>query len=121
MSFSYEVKTELCKSRPSGCCRFAQMYGLLLFGRSFSSNSISILTEHTGVAEMYAYLLKRSFDVGTLTEEQGNKRKMYKVRVSGAINRRKVINFYKTENEINADIIKASCCKTSFLKGAFLA
>ena len=43
MSFCKEVKTELTTLRPSGCCKPSIVYGLLLFGRSFSFNKISSL------------------------------------------------------------------------------
>ena len=59
MSFSLSVKEELAKIEyMPPCCRHAMTYGMLLFGREFRSDKISIMTEHEVVAKKYAELLR---------------------------------------------------------------
>ena len=55
MSFSKNVKKELAQFEPENqCCLCAQTYGLLLFGRSFSTNSIKLLSESKDAAKTYS-------------------------------------------------------------------
>ena len=59
MSFSSDVKRELCEIVPEkACCRKAQLYGMLEAGRSFSADRISLQTESEAVAQLYQRLLQ---------------------------------------------------------------
>ncbi len=58
MSFSADVKRELCELVPQkACCRKAELYGMLEGGRSFSAANISLQTELCEVASLYTSLL----------------------------------------------------------------
>ena len=84
VSFSSKMKTDLCKIKPTGCCRYAEIYGLLLFGRSFCKEDISIYTKSHDTAELYSSLLKVCFSVHTAVEKmQGG----YVVSVPGEADR----------------------------------
>ena len=54
MSFSSEIKSELIKidDLPE-CCKHAMAYGMLVFGRSFNEQEISIMTDNPAVADKY--------------------------------------------------------------------
>lgn len=55
MSFAYRIKSEICNNRPfRQRRRWALAYGLLLFGRAFGPEEISLHTEHKFVARLYA-------------------------------------------------------------------
>lgn len=58
MSFSSEAKKELCRQIPAdrGCLR-AETCGLLLFGRQFSCQGISLITENRAVSDIFCQLL----------------------------------------------------------------
>jgi len=59
MSFSAEIKQELMKIEDMpDCCAHAMAYGMLLFGRSFDSGDISLLTDNPSVADSMLSLLK---------------------------------------------------------------
>ena len=121
ISFSSKLKTDLCKIKPTGCCRLAEMYGLLLFGRSFCKDDISLRTANADTAEIYASLLKVCFSVHTVTEEG---RGWYIVSVPGEADREKVINHYTGgENDwiFNPKHLKRTCCRQAFIRGAFLS
>ena len=60
MSFSTDVKNELLGvENSSECCSKAQIYGLLLFGKSFSADEISISLENKSVASYYKRVLDK--------------------------------------------------------------
>ena len=55
MSFAHRIKSEICNNRPlRQRHQWAMTYGLLLFGKSFGLDEISIHTEHKIVARLYA-------------------------------------------------------------------
>ncbi len=121
ISFSSKLKTELCKIKPTGCCRLAEMYGLLLFGRSFCKEDISIRTANADTAEMYSLLLRVCFSTYTVTEQSNG---WFIVSVPGRADREKIINYY-TDGEadwiFNPKHMKRTCCRQSFIRGAFLS
>lgn len=52
MSFSYQVKTELCREplqRP--CCALAEAYGVLLYGNTFTAREIRLITGNSAFIE----------------------------------------------------------------------
>ena len=58
MSFSTDIKEELCELQSaSACCKKAEALGMLVFGRSFSSADISFMTELNCVAMRYCNLI----------------------------------------------------------------
>ena len=58
MSFASAIKSELSKQKASRiCCRTAECYGILLFGRSFSLNGISFMTESSDAAHCAAQMI----------------------------------------------------------------
>lgn len=57
MSFSSDVKDELCARSLPACCRAAMTYGMAQAGRAFSEEAVSLQTEHSGVADTYVRLL----------------------------------------------------------------
>lgn len=124
MSFSSDVKKELISIKYSSCCAVAQSYGLLLFGRAFSKNEISILTENSDVAAAYAkavtLLSGTSPDISisdagnfsvTVTDKTVINAVLYSLDLSDTALKRRV-NFAILGNE---------CCFSAFIRGAFLA
>ncbi len=123
-SFSKKLKAELCKIKPTGCCRIAEAYGLLLFSRSFCRSEISIRTKSKEVAELYMSLIKLCFKAHTVLSEGGSKSPEYIVKVAGEADRNKIINYYDSGEAdwiFNPKFVKRSCCRWAFLRGAFLA
>lgn len=122
-SFSLKLKSELCKIKPTGCCRIAECYGLMLFSRSFCKSDISINTKSRETAEMYASLVKLCFGAHTVTteNEQGTS---FVVSVAGEADRNRIVNYYDSGESdwiMNPKFLKRTCCRWAFLRGAFLA
>ena len=64
MSFSSNIKDELIKIEDMPeCCVHAMAYGMLLFGRSFNSGGISVMTDHHGVADKYIAVTQKACSV----------------------------------------------------------
>ena len=124
MSFAKDVKTELTQIQSSDCCAVACGYALLLFGRAFSANEISILTEHGGVASLYCDAVALlSGRVADLQETPGG---YYQVTVRDEDQRLQIINklgldLRNPRSVINLSNLQNECCFGAFLRGAFLA
>lgn len=125
MSFSTDVKNELIALPVlSDCCRHAQAYGLLLFGRSFSSANISFAAENRTVAEQYASCIAGI--TGNAAEYSDRPGKMAIVSVKTAVDRRAVLEaFGHSAGELSLRINRANladdCCFAAFMRGVFLS
>ncbi len=124
MSFSADVKNEiLCSEIENECCLHAFAYGMMLFSRAFSYYDMSLLTEHSGVAEKYFELMKTVCRVKPkMVKSEAGK---YKVEITRKEDRLKVIETFGYDKKsgtsrLNWGNIADECCKVAFLKGAFL-
>ncbi len=130
MSFASELKTELCKAVPqNSCCRKAECYGMLLFGRNFSKNAVTITTGNSAAAHRAAQLTAEIagaiVDVSTTVSRRKERQNAFTVSVSGEDQRDAVLScFGHTGSEISLRINHANleneCCASAFLRGAFL-
>ena len=128
VSFSGSAKAEICRSIPQKrCCALAQCFGILLFCNSFSLDTIRIITESREFAALLPKLFKKafgiSFDMQPDSESSG--KLIYQITqpqkiamIMGAY------GFDPTNTlslHINLPVVEEDCCRTAFLKGAFLA
>lgn len=126
MSFSRDVKSELCNQRPTACCRYAECYGMLLFGRSFCSEGISFLTADRATAEHLSDLLHACFDISVTISEGGVKKPTYLIVVDRDIDiKRLLIKYCRYGRDafmgVNTALFEKECCQRAFIRGAFLA
>ena len=127
MSFTSDVKSELTKLETPTCCKIAECYGILLFGRAFSERLISISTESEVVVERITYLLNSCFAVNPNISGGGSKRDYFTVTVDNEKKCTEILNslgyfgFSLGDNVIKYQNIEDECCKSSFVRGAFLA
>ena len=62
MSFSVDVKTELCRAPLSRkCCAQAEAYGVLLYCNTFHAAQARIVTENGAFAQRLPLLFKKAF------------------------------------------------------------
>lgn len=125
MSFSSQIKDELLNITDlKPCCSLAEMYGLMLFAKTFSKREMFLNTENEAVAEKYRQVAERlSLGSVELTKSASGK---CKVVVNSEKQRQKILEaFGFTGNErsrrINWANITNECCLSAFLRGAFLA
>jgi len=126
MSFSSQLKIELCTLWPSGVQKLAECYGLLMFARGFSFDNISILTENEEVSARYASFLRTIFDVSARVAQSGTRKDLNTVKVTGAADRAKIMHFFgyvKSGDSfiINKKYVDTTARISDFLRGAFLA
>ena len=124
MSFSSDIKTELCSLRVSGCCKQPLTYGFLLFSRAFSVGNIKMQTETEAVAKLFKKLINEVYSVDCDILSGGGKRKVYRLNIPSEAERLKLlasVDFGIFGGKINPEVFSRDCCKAAFIRGAFLA
>ncbi len=126
MSFSSDVKKELCEIKcESDCCMRAESYGLLYFGRAFSKQEICLMTDYQFVAEKYKNAIR--FLIQAEPKETVSKSGKITVSIEEKDSRIAILNelgYSSTETSyrlIPENIENADCCFGAFLRGAFIA
>ena len=128
ISFSGNAKAEICRSFPQKhCCALAQCFGVLLFCNSFGSQGIRIITESQEFAQSIPKLFKKAFGVtfDIQPEEQATGKLNFQITQPEKITA--IMEQYGFDLEdtlslhINLPVVEDDCCKTAFLRGAFLA
>lgn len=128
LSFSAGAKAEVCRCVPQKrCCALAQCFGILLFCNSFSKDGIRIITESQEFAGLLPKLFKKAFGivfdilpdedaVGKLVFQITSPEKICVVMEAYGFDPREMLSLH-----INLPVVEEECCKTAFLRGAFLA
>ena len=125
MSFSSDVKAELCRTNISRrCCARAEAYGALLYATSFSAAEIRIVTENGDFAARLPKLFQKAFSVSFDTAERGAKnilRVEDKEKIAAVMT---ALGYDVSQHfalHLNFALLEDECCRASFLRGAFLA
>ena len=129
ISFAGKVKNELCRVGISRqCCALAEGYGVLLYGNTFTPGEIRIITENGDFAARLPKLFQKAFGVkfDRVPEEMNGKGKLI-FGITAPEKLEKIINTLGydarqlTALHVNFGILEEDCCRTAFLRGAFLA
>ncbi len=136
-SFSAAVKAELARIYPDkDCCRMAELAaiarldGTVTIGRN-QGMGLYITTEYSAVARKVYRLLKDQFFIeGELTVKRQNRlkrRTLYHIRVASCQETPSLLwelGIMTPEKQIlpgiKKELIKTKCCRSSYLRGAFL-
>lgn len=124
MSFCSDIKIELTDIKVSRCCVQALTYGLLLFGRAFGAQKISMQSENESVIKLYSALIKKNYDVDVKITVGESKNTTYKAEIIDEIDRLKIlasVDFGMVEGKISHEFFNRACCEAAFVRGAFLA
>ena len=128
VSFSAGAKAEVCRSLPQKrCCALAECFGILLFCNSFTADGIKIITESREFAYVLPKLFKKAFEVtfdafpslespGKLVFQLWEEEKIARIMESFGFDAQDTLALH-----VNLPIVEDDCCKTAFLRGAFLA
>lgn len=127
MSFSAEIKRELCKAALNRkCCVQAEAYGVLLYCSGFQRDGIRITTESDAFAARLPILFKKAFQIefDQLPPDHPGKRSFLitnpaKIRAIGE-------TFGHDPEEslalhINFGVLEEGHCRAAFFRGVFLA
>lgn len=125
MSFSMQVKNELVKTEyEQQCCKRALLYGLSLFGKSFSESSVSLQTENEPTALLFQSLLKDIFNIDAAVTVSPRGRN-YTASVSKKTDAQKLFRSFGHDGagSLKIDHTNFRCeeCRKAFLAGVFLA
>lgn len=127
-SFSAAAKTEICRSVPTkNCCAVAEVYGVLLFCNSFGAEGVRIITESREFAQVLPKLLRKAFDLqfDVLPEVDWSGKMVFQI--TDLHKMRRIMDAFGYEPSstpalhLNLPLVEENCCKTAFLRGAFLA
>lgn len=125
MSFSQSVKKELMQIEyEKSCCEKALLYGLCIFGKSFSSFGISMQTENKDVAGLYKRLIKKycNVDCDVIVSPKG---RSYSISIENKSDCDKILGVFghNDNSSLKIDHSNFDCgeCNHAFLAGAFLS
>lgn len=127
MSFSSEIKRELCKMACNRkCCAQAEAYGVLLHCSSFRHDVIRIMTESDAFAERLPLLFKKAFQVefDQLPSKRPGKRSFLITDAAKICAIGETFGHDPGESvalHINFGALEEEHCCASFFRGAFLA
>lgn len=124
MSFSSQVKDELCVPTADPCCEKAQTYGLLQAARAFSAEAVTLQTEHAPTAERYAQFLRRVCGVTPHKNERPDG--SFLLTVPDAADRLRVLTVFGHETasvalRLNRSNLECEHCAAAYLAGVFLS
>lgn len=125
MSFSQNVKDEICKSSTlNECCSTAELYGFLLFSNHFDIDEIKVSIENTNVIERVSLLFRKVFGINPIILSTGSKTI---ISITEKAHLKLIFNEFGYDFKpfvslhINRNILNDSCCNMAFIKGVFLA
>lgn len=128
MSFSSNVKSELCRGEvEKGCCALAEAHGVLLYANTFSADCIRIVTECRDFAIRLPRLFRKALGVqfdqlpqpdasGKLTCTITDPEKIQRVFAQCCFSAHSSLALH-----VNFALLERDCCRRAFLRGAFLA
>ena len=128
MSFSADVKEEICRQKlERKCCALAESFGVLLFCHTFSPDTIRISTANAPFMARLPKLFKNAFGLtfDVLPPEAASGRRSLLIS-----DRQKISAVYSAfgwdastavSHHVNYAVLEEECCRIAFLRGAFLA
>lgn len=127
MSFSAQIKRELCKTAlTKKCCVQAEAYGVLLYCSGFRREGIRIVTESEDFAKRLPVLFKKAFQVefDQLPPDRPGKRTF---QITGPARIAAIGESFGHDPgesvalHINFGVLEEDHCRAAFFRGAFLA
>ena len=128
MSFSSNAKAELCQAKiEKKCCAVAESYGVLLYCNTFSPREIRIITASADFANRLPKLFKKAFNLGFDVQPKETATGKRSFLITDAEKIKSIFESFGLEpdehlsHHLNFGVIEEDCCRTSFVRGAFLA
>ena len=128
MSFSSNVKAELCKdSLSKKSCAVAEGYGVLLYCNTFSSTEIRIITESRDFAARLPRLFKKAFGITFDQEPAAHDRRKLQFAISSEDKIAKIFETLQMDLKasltlhVNFGMLEEEAECMAYLRGAFLA
>ncbi len=128
MSFSSEVKNELCRTNPGTPPHAAaECYGIMLFCNTFTSQEVRIVTGSDAFAQRLPKLLKRAFglEFDQCHPEDSRGKRVFVINSPGSM--AKILDAFGyavgglRSHHVNLGLLEDDEARAGFLRGAFLA
>lgn len=123
MTFAQKVKNELCtQTAVNACCRRAELYGLLLFGRLFSPKGMLVQSENREIIDRAASLLSGLGAAAVPSvSSRGEGRPVLALHIhGGGLFESFGHSGQSVTLRLNRANLENDCCNAAFLRGAFL-
>ena len=128
-SFSFKAKSELCRTAVQRlCCARAECYGVLLYCNTFTMREVRIITENPEFAARLPRLFHRAFGVKfdrQPSDELPGSKLVFQITETEKLRRIVDTLGYDPRQSlvlhVNFALLEEDCCRTAFLRGAFLA
>ena len=130
MSFSSEIKKELCSAEAFDRDTLkAELYGMLLFGKSFSEDKISFKTENTYACKRITFLLQNLYmpiiEKQTALRTKSNDSHLYKIIIVDSNDCKRIFeDFGHSKSQITLRVNRANLgsdeLSSAFIRGVFL-
>ena len=125
MSFAGDVKSELCRAAASRrCCALAECYGALLYCNTFTGDEVRIITESQPFAQRLPLLFRKAFRLSFDRLPEGGGKLVFAIHDPeklAVIHHSFGGDARALALHVNFAVLEESCCRASFLRGAFLA
>ncbi|MBE6985403.1 MAG: DNA-binding protein WhiA [Ruminococcaceae bacterium] len=128
MSFSANVKSELCRPEvEKGCCALAEALGVLLYANTFNAEAIRIVTESREFAQRLPRLFQKGLGVrfDALPEKDTTGKLSFVMTDSEKIRHVFELCGFSAQTSVSVNVnfalLEKECCRRAFLRGAFLA
>lgn len=129
MTYSQQVKTELCETK-SNCkeCQKAMLYGMLLMCKGVTESGISMYTESRAVADFFAHgLVELTGCIVTVHQpdlRQRSKKPIYTIMVENEQDIQNILvlffpNGIVDKRQISEEYLQKECCVISLLRGVY--
>ena len=124
-SFAGKVKNELCRVPVQRlCCARAEAYGVLLYGNTFSPTEVRLITESADFAARLPRLFQRAFSLKFDSLPDGTRDKLI-FRITQRHKLARIVDLLGYDPSlvlhVNFGLLEDDCCRTAFVRGAFLA
>lgn len=125
MSFSQQVKNELCKNALPACCFRARLYGIVLFAGTLSPSKVRLKTESAALLS-HAFSLIQTVCGVTPAAEGPGRGGYYRLSVTEPADVERLcsalgIAFAGPARRIRYGLLEGECCRAAFLGGVFLS
>ena len=126
MSFSSNVKAELCRATTDRrCCALAESCGVLLYCNTLRPSLIKIVTESAELAQRLPRLFRHAFGIVFDTLPDGGGKHVFTItdpdKIAAVF---RAIGYTPSDSitlHVNYALLENDCCRTAFVRGAFLA
>lgn len=109
------------------CCAVAEAYGAMLYCNTFTASEVRLVTESQAFAERLPLLMRKAFGIAfdRMPEAAGAGGKQI-FSITDPEKLGKILSAYGYDeavlaHRINLGILERPCCRTAFIRGAFLA